>query len=300
MEALNATTTNTQLTLIRRPMKQLQTKRILLQILINIAVIVTTSIIWQYYADNTIIDLILFLFLLSTILIFVNLELIINQRKLFRQKRSLKAYRKYIPVINDLIIEVRNKQKKHLEDLQHIEKIVEENDEYEKLSKALDAYSDELIAENVSSNLLKINYKLLAGVLFTMIHKAAKHNVTLDIRISAVNFSTSLYEYQLVELVEILVDNAVEATPNGTSCYLTLGQQGDKMQIRTANPGPIATPEYIHKIFSEGYTSKNNQLREHGIGLTKLRKIVTDNSGEIIVDNEVINDVLHICFEIVI
>ena len=61
MEALNATTTNTQLTLIRRPMKQLQPKRILLQILINIAVIVTTSIIWQCYADNTIIDLILFL-----------------------------------------------------------------------------------------------------------------------------------------------------------------------------------------------------------------------------------------------
>lgn len=279
-------------------MKNLKIKKIIVSILINVLLIAITTFIWLLYADKSVIDLILYLFLLSIVLIFTNIELIINGRKLFKQKRSLKAYRQYIPVINDLIVEVRKKQKNHIENLKQIEKIAEENDDYQKLSNALDAYSDKLIAENIPSNLLKINYKLLAGVLFIMIHKAYERNITLKIRLTAVHFATKLYEYQLVELVEILVDNAIEATPSGGTCYLTLGQLKDKIQAKTSNPGPIATPEYIHNIFKEGYTSKNNQLREHGIGLTKLRKIVNSNNGDIIVNNEIIDNVQHICFEI--
>lgn len=275
-------------------------KKIIIPLFINITLITFITIIWQHFADKAIIDLILYIFLLSIVLIFANLELIINQRKLIKQKRSLKAYHKYVPVINNLITEVRNKQKKHIEDLKNIEKIVEENDEYDKLSKALDAYSDKLIAGNIPSNLLKINYKLLAGVLFTMIHKAQGRGVTLNITLTAVNFTTKIHEYQLVELVEILVDNAVEATPSSGNCYLILGSYQGKIQVKTSNPGPTATPEYIHNIFKEGYTSKNNQLREHGIGLAKLRKIVNDNNGEIIISNEVINDIQFICFELII
>lgn len=281
-------------------MKRIKIIRILLPVLLNILLIAAITLIWQHYADKAIIDIILYIILLSIVILFTNMELIINQRKLFKQKRSLKAYRKYIPVINNLIIEVRNKQKKHFEDLRHIEDIVKENDEYDKLCKALDAYSDKLIAENVSSRLLKINYKLLSGVLFTMIHKAYENNITLNIILTAVNFTTRIYEYQLVELVEILVDNAIEATPTGGNCYLTLGALNDKITVKTSNPGPIATPEYIHSIFKEGYTSKNNQLREHGIGLSKLRKLINDNNGEIIVNNEIINEIQHICFEIII
>lgn len=279
-------------------MKKLTIKRIILPIIINILLITVITLIWQHYADKAVIDLILYLFLLSIVLIFANMELIINQRKLLKQKRNLKAYRKYVPVINNLIVEVRKKQKKHIEDLKHIEEIVEENDEYDKLAKALNAYSDKLISETVSSNLLKINYKLLAGVLFTMIYKAYERNITLNIMLTAVNFTTKLYEYQLVELVEILVDNAIEATPSGGNCYLTLGALQNKIQVKTSNPGPIATPEYIHTIFKEGFTSKNNQLQEHGIGLSKLRKIVNDNDGTIMVSNEVINGIQQICFEI--
>lgn len=275
-------------------------KKIIIPLFINITLITFITIIWQHFADKTIIDLILYIFLLSIVLIFANLELIINQRKLIKQKRSLKAYHKYVPVINNLITEVRNKQKKHIEDLKNIEKIVEENDEYDKLAKALDAYSDKLIAGNIPSSLLKINYKLLAGVLFTMIHKAQDRGVTLNITLTAVNFTTKIHEYQLVELVEILVDNAVEATPSGGNCYLILGSYQGKIQVKTSNPGPTATPEYIHNIFKEGYTSKNNQLREHGIGLAKLRKIVNDNNGEIIISNEVINEIQFICFELII
>ena len=155
-----------------------------------------------------------------------------------------------------------------------------------------------MIEGNVPSSLLKINYKLLAGVLFTMIHKAYERNITLDIRLTAVHFTSGIYEYQLVELVEILVDNAIEATSSGGTCYLTLGQLKDTMQIRTSNPGPLATSEYIHNIFKSGYTSKNNELREHGIGLYKLSKIVNQNNGNIIVNNEIIDGIRHICFEI--
>lgn len=273
-------------------------KKIILPILLNILLITLITLVWQHYADKAIIDFVLYVFLLSIVLIFANMELIINGRKLFRQKRSLRAYRQYIPIINELIIEVRHKQKNHIENIKHIEEIVEENDEYHQLCKALDAYSDKLISENVSSTLLKINYKLLAGVLFTMIHKAYEQNVILNINLTAVHFTTRLHEYQLVELVEILVDNAIEATPSGESCYLTLGSLNDKILVKTSNPGPIATPEYIHEIFKEGYTSKNNTLREHGIGLSKLRKIINNNNGDIIVNNEIINEIQHICFEI--
>ena len=295
MELLKILTKSTSYILIRGFMK---IKKIILPILLNILLITLITLVWQHYADKAIIDFVLYVFLLSIVLIFANMELIINGRKLFRQKRSLRAYRQYIPIINELIIEVRHKQKNHIENIKHIEEIVEENDEYHQLCKALDAYSDKLISENVSSTLLKINYKLLAGVLFTMIHKAYEQNVILNINLTAVHFTTRLHEYQLVELVEILVDNAIEATPSGESCYLTLGSLNDKILVKTSNPGPIATPEYIHEIFKEGYTSKNNTLREHGIGLSKLRKIINNNNGDIIVNNEIINEIQHICFEI--
>ena len=67
--------------LIRGTMKKLNFPKIIYVIFINVSLVSIITVIWQYYADREIVDLILYLFLISIVLIFANIELIINEFK---------------------------------------------------------------------------------------------------------------------------------------------------------------------------------------------------------------------------
>ena len=71
----------------------------------------------------------------------------------------------------------------------------------------------------------------------------------------------------------------------------------DAMEILVANTSPYYEENMTETFFETGYSSKG---KERGIGLSKLKRMVSENAGDIIVSNEKYEDENYIQFCIII
>ena len=110
---------------------------------------------------------------------------------------------------------------------------------------------------------------------------------------------TSVPEYILIDLIGILTDNAIEATEDGGVAYLYFGSLDNKISIKTANPGPTVTPQFINMISQTGYSTKHvTDGKPHGLGIPTLIKTIKKYNGQLTIENEIIQDTTYICFQL--
>lgn len=261
-----------------------------------IAIIITI----YFKAENTsFYDNILLIVVTMFLLIFANMEILITRTHITNQRKQLEAYNSYMPIIEQLITEVRHRQHNHDNDIQAIQMMPTMYKTYEELSAAIINYSHHMVTSNMPSNLLKLNTKLIAGFIFSKCNLAKSQNKSLSVKLNSFELYSSMPEYEIITVIGILIDNAIEATPIDCELMLHIDCQNNKMIFKTFNLGPIATPQFIEKIFSEGYTSKTIiDGSPHGLGLPTLLKLIKNYNGEITVENEIINNKNYICFEL--
>lgn len=84
---------------------------------------------------------------------------------------------------------------------------------------------------------------------------------------------------QMQQVFENLLQNAVEATPEGGRITVTVARPGiDRVEIRVKDTGP-GIPEAIrHRVFDLYYTTKPGGT---GIGLSLVQRIVNDHGGTV-------------------
>lgn len=91
-------------------------------------------------------------------------------------------------------------------------------------------------------------------------------------------------EARVVQLVVLLMDNAIKhSDPNG-DLTLTLAQDRDRARLTVTNTGPAIPPESLDKIFERFYrvdASRNRQTGGYGLGLSIVRQIVDMHRGKI-------------------
>lgn len=261
-----------------------------------IAIIITI----YFKAENTsFYDNILLIVITVFLLIFANMEILITRTHITNQRKQLEAYNNYMPIIEQLITEVRHRQHNHDNDIQTIQMMPKMYKTYEELSSAINNYSQHMISSNMPSSLLKLNTKLIAGFIFSKCNMAKSQNKVLTIKLNSFELYSAMPEYELITIIGILIDNAIEATPIDCELMLHIDCKNNKMIFKTFNLGPIATPQFIDKIFSEGYTSKTIiDGSPHGLGLPTLLKLIKKYNGEITVENEIIDNKNYICFEL--
>ncbi len=231
-------------------------------------------------------------------LIFINGEIFINHQKYLREQQQLEIYRSYLPIIENLIEQVRLKQHDYHNHLQTIQGLCYTHNDYESLINALLNTTDHYISESTDFNILKINLHLVAGFLISKIAQFEKQGKILHIHIRTYTLNTSCNEYDLIECLGILVDNALESSSNGDVIYLTIDSTRHHIKFLIENPGPIITPEFTKKIFHSGYTTKSS--KEHGIGLHKLQLLIKKNNGNICLKNTMIEGHTYIAFQLTI
>ena len=153
------------------------------------------------------------------------------------------------------------------------------------MKNALLNCSDTVISEYRESDLLKINLTVVAGFLYSKIVQSRKLGKQLNVIIHEHTLKSMMPEYELIRVIGVLVDNALEAVKQGESVSLHIDSKENRITITTINEGPELSPDLRQKMFSRGYTTKTEDRSSHGLGLPNLKKLVDQYDGRICMDN---------------
>ena len=89
---------------------------------------------------------------------------------------------------------------------------------------------------------------------------------------------------ELIRIIGILIDNALESTATFGTAYLYLDSRQNQIEIRTRNKGSVKNHEFRQNMFKPGYTTKNGDRHGHGYGLYNLKKLTDKYNGKIYLD----------------
>lgn len=222
--------------------------------------------------------------------------LIKQQRTIARQQESLENYQTYEPMMDSLIEDIRRRQHDFSNELNAINMISCTYNNYESLSHALNEHAEHLTRDFHSTDLVHLNMKVLAGFLHSKKSTAAAEKKDLDIKINSYVLNSQMPEYELIKVVGILIDNALEATDEDGTVKLEIGSRDDKLAFATVNKGPKLTPKLRSDMVKAGYTTKEpacsdktngkrKRPAKRGYGLANALDLLTEYGGELYIEN---------------
>lgn len=238
------------------------------------------------------ITLICFTFFLLLAFVLVILLAIRSQKK----EQAIHYYETYLPILDDMILNIRKTQHNHNNAIQAIASLPQTVPDYDSLASALEEYSNYMAKGTIPTRFLYFENKLLAALLYNKYCLAVEKKIPLNITIHNHFYESHLSEFEIVDLCGILLDNALETSHTNDALFAEIGTSIQKntssplppFAITVKNPGPETTQDFIKKIFSMGYTSKNTSSAEHGLGLPYIKSLVQKQHGYIEVSNEMI------------
>lgn len=234
------------------------------------------------------------------VLLLADIMVLNQQRTITMQKQDIENYQTYEPMTHSLISDILGKQHDFNNQMNAIRMLPYTYKDYESLSEAIANYSSYLEDEFNESELLKINLPVVAGFVFSKIKEAAKKDRILSVKIKNKSLVTQVPEYDLIRILGILIDNAIEASSNKHPVYLILDSQDGHILMQTKNEGREISSEMRKKMFIRGYSTKvsGTARSSRGQGLPNLKELVDHYGGKIYLDNETFHEQTWICFSI--
>lgn len=234
----------------------------------------------------------------AVIIVITDIVLLHQQRTISRQQHDLASYETYQPMMTDLIQDILGRQHDFNNHLAAINMLPYSYKDYDSLVNALADYSANIVSDYNDTELLKINMPIVAGFIHSKMIVADKQGIKLDITIKNRDLVSAMPEYDIIRVAGILIDNALEASQKSDSVHLTIGSSDGKVEIETLNKGDQLTQELRQQMFNAGYTSKKSDRKLHGYGLANLKKLVTQYNGQICLDNQQIDGITYIHFDV--
>lgn len=263
-------------------------------IILSIFALMLVMVLYQRISVKDFMNvLVTFIFIIIMILI-LYAGMYKNYMSLRESQKQLQSYQQYLPIIEDLIDQVRMRQHDYNNELQAISMLPISYTDYYSLSAALTKELNTSCNDHIIKNayLLKINMKLIAGFLFSRMNLAQERGIDLRINVMNSTLTSKAAEFELLDIMSILVDNAFDATNDGGLIQININSDGTSTSIETLNEGPVLTAEMRKNFFTKGYSTKplKNGTYSRGIGLYKLKQITDKYNGDITLDNRTMND----------
>lgn len=219
-----------------------------------------------------------------------------------KKKTQLEMNKLYYDAYDQLIMLVRERQhdmKNHINAILSLAYTIEDYDELVAKQKEYCGY---VIEQNEKTKLvLSSGNPLIAGFLYSKMREAESHKITFDYHIGIKKAETVIPEYELVEMASILLDNAIEALNNMNEeefprkIYFSIKETEEGMGLIVANTSPRYEEDLTEHFFEPGYSSKG---QNRGIGLSKLKRLIQNSKGSIIVYNEQRDNTNYLTFEV--
>lgn len=239
-----------------------------------------------------IIILFLAVLLLDCILLFL------HQRRTQEQKR-IHMIEQYVPIVEELISQVRARQHEFNNRIMAIEAAVASADTLEEARKDVAALTGSIGISPNDRELLSCDSKMIAGMLFGKIKQAETANLHIELSLHGLFKKAVTPETEWIEAIGILLDNAIEASPKGSTIFLSSKRQGDFLELTVSNPAPPLSNTEFMALFGKGATTKAIQ-DGHGFGLYNILRMVERYRGKILTRNETISDENYVVFGVLL
>lgn len=204
-----------------------------------------------------------------------------------RKRTQLEMNKLYYDAYDELLTLVRERQHDMKNHISAILGMVYTIDNYDDLVRSQKEYCHDVMEKSKETKLLlSSGNPLIAGFLYRKIQEAKEKEIEVEYKVGASSPDFSIPEYEMVEILGVLLDNAIEAladTEEKTKkIYVEIIDRKNELYITVGNTSRIYRQEEISKFGQKDFTSKG---KGHGIGLSKLKKLIHGMEGEIIVVN---------------
>ncbi len=216
-----------------------------------------------------------------------------------RKKTELAMNKLYYDAYDELLTLVRDRQHDMKNHITAILGMVYTCNNYEELVSKQKEYCNYVLEQNEDAKLvLSVENPLITGFLYSKIKEAEKVGITVEHKVIVCEKDLPFPEYEIIDMAGILFDNAIEALNNSNETIKKIIVNiicEDKLIIAIANTAGCFDDAMIEQFFERNYSSKGIG---RGIGLNKLKRIVKEKNGEIIVANETIEENNYLKFSI--
>lgn len=188
-------------------------------------------------------------------------EVILTQKKNSMDQMYGESYK-------EVVRQIREKQHDFNNHLQAINGMIYSMKDPRNLAD-IEEYSRWILDDVEDHKLLLEKWPLLSGYLFKKKQSAEEKNVVAAYSLSVTNKMERIPEYVMIEIIGILMDNAIEAV-EGTKkpiVYVMLLERNNTLSVAVANPVKNLQLDEIKEFFKEGVTGKEGH---QGLGLHKI------------------------------
>lgn len=159
------------------------------------------------------------------------------------------------------------------------------NQSYEELVQEQDHYFETIQTSNKFNKLLYLGDSVLAGFLYKKLSEAETSGIEVTCEIKGCFTECVIPVYYVVEMLGILIDNAVEAQTDsdlkGQLKILFQETEAD-YQFKILNPFSYTNYAIIESWFQKGNSSKGT---DRGLGLYQLKKLCQEHNASITCEN---------------
>ena len=220
------------------------------------------------------VNVVLFIFVMPALLILLIMlvKWTIAQEEVDEMRHEIELTNRMDEKYNELVDDIRIKQHGFKNHITAILSTHYTYKTYEKLVKAQDEYCNVLLKTNKYNNLLQIRNKVLAGFLYEKFQEMEGDGVAIKCETSASVKDCKIPAYYLIEILGILLDNALEATKvtERNIIIVAINETENKYSFSVRNISMHVTYEEIENWFHKGASSKGNN---RGLGLYQVKRL---------------------------
>lgn len=161
--------------------------------------------------------------------------------------------------------------------------------DYDELVKQQIEYIGQMSDRNADYKLLNSKWPLVAGFLHSKINEAWERGIKAKYEIDITQKVGRIPEYVIIEMIGILLDNAIEAVEGTKQPFfiIKIFERKGRFHIVVANPVEQLLLDDIHHFFEKGYSSKEGH---RGYGLNKIKEYSIQYQMELVVKKNTSNE----------
>ncbi len=234
-------------------------------------------------------------------IILVAMLWLITEKEKKRKVEELRVYELYTKSFEETIAAIRMKQhefKNHINAIVCMQYTIEDEEE---LKMTQMNYCQEILKDNSLNDLLKIKMSpVIVGYLYSKFAFAVEKGILVSYDIQDISLEERIAVHNLIEIIGILFDNAVEALSiseeTEKKIYVKIGvNKSGTFFIEIANTSREYRFAEMAAFFEYGNSTKGE---DRGIGLYQAKQIAEKNNGTISVENIVQDGMTYISFKV--
>lgn len=212
--------------------------------------------------------------------------------------RELKMYEMYNQAYEETILTIRTRQhefENHLNTIKCLQYTIKDREE---LYEAQKEYCDKVLQDTSMNQLLRLCMEpALVGFLYSKITAANEKGISVKYDIQPIKMDNQILVYEIIEIIGILFDNAVEALEKVENKILVLKiKEGEGyFFFEVANRSHAYQNQEIEKFVEYGYSTKGEN---RGIGLARVKEIAKKHKAEFEIGNYMYDNENYLRFRI--